>query len=290
MFSQLLARDTWDNIYITFGKGDTLLAKSPSGDEVDEKDVDLEKAYESPNVRVSDVKSFKLWLDIGSDGYKPDWWKLKGVTLVGTCAGSGRLAQVTNFEDVYKWFERFEDSESYNGDIKIEDWHWQTEDAQTETLAVQPPGRPDACSHFKSLEVELKLGNGIAQGTWDDVELCLDNRPECIALATQPSSGFDGTTVVDLQKVFGSKTIPAPGFRNIKVYTQTGKEIKDSYSDWWVYDGITFRGRCAGSPRVVEATKFSTRDDWVRRKVNEHRTEIASGELAANEWRWQQKD
>ncbi|PHH90615.1 hypothetical protein CDD83_3132 [Cordyceps sp. RAO-2017] len=99
---------------------------------------------------------------------------MSGVTLYGTCAGSGRVARVTKFNSIEAGMERLEEPPSYRGSINLQDWQWETEDEQTASPAVQPPGWPDACSHFKSLEVELKLGSGIDRGTWDDVELCLD--------------------------------------------------------------------------------------------------------------------
>ncbi|PHH88940.1 hypothetical protein CDD83_6860 [Cordyceps sp. RAO-2017] len=283
---------TWDYVNINFGKENTLLAKSPARKEVDEVDIDPRKGFGATDgkIRVSDIKKFTLSLSEDKKGHNPDWWRLKGITLVGTCAGSGRMAQITRFAELYKWMERSDQTDSFTGEIKIEEWQWQSEDKDTATLAVQPPGRPDACSHFKLLEAELKLGNGYFEGTWDDIELCFDGRPKCHILAREPEHGTDRTTPVNLKEIFGSEVIPAPGFRAIKVYSKTGANRSNADTDWWKYDGITLRGHCQGSPRVVEALKFANKDEWVIRKENDYRTQIASGELAANEWRWVKKD
>ncbi|PHH66130.1 hypothetical protein CDD81_193 [Ophiocordyceps australis] len=81
---------------------------------------------------------------------------------------------------------------------------------ETKTLAVQPPGQPDACTRFKSLVVRLGLAGGTwgfdGTGTEDHVLLDLGNKQR-IVIAKAPVRYYDGAVTIDLVDVFGSKTV-----------------------------------------------------------------------------------
>lgn len=142
------------------------------------------------------------------------------------------MAVLDKFGQVVQRLKRGTDSSTYTERIGPEDWHWVTEDKDTRTLAVQPPGRPDACSSFRSLEASIRLGNGLGDGTYDDIQLCLDDRP-CTLLASNPDRGFSHTQAIDLVKTFGSEIVPAPGFRKMRLLSVSGAANDAQKTDEW---------------------------------------------------------
>ncbi|RDA84331.1 hypothetical protein CP532_4951 [Ophiocordyceps camponoti-leonardi (nom. inval.)] len=304
-FSQLVATvttgagwggGTWDRLVISFNGGGTAwpICDSPSSKQVDRVYVNVMEVFARPRIRVDAIANFSIRLHPLQSHPEPDAYELKGIVLTGTCDVSGRKAKLSRFENVYKELSREAGkTDAFKATIDIKDWHWEAEDWFTGSVAVQPPGRPETCNSFKSLHAQLFLGDESEEGggTWDEVEVCFDTRPNCHLLASEPSAGYHEVTTVDLKRVFGSEIIPAPGFHSFTVFTKGGPTKGISYADWWLYKGIKFTAYCAGSPRVVEANKFWRKEgEWVIRPVNHTSKMVEFGQIHVSEWRWLVKD
>ncbi|KAM4064273.1 heat-labile enterotoxin alpha chain domain-containing protein [Hirsutella rhossiliensis] len=142
---------TWDDLYIGFrkedtNKRDTKIAEKPHRGTEYSKTINLTEVFESESVLVRDIKSFHLYsnthlgqLDSKPQEYwgpslgpalrpsqenVPDEWKMKGITLKGTCAGSSTEAGVTKYQNVDEWFKRGGAAPDFKQNIHIGDWHW----------------------------------------------------------------------------------------------------------------------------------------------------------------------
>ncbi|KAM4056953.1 hypothetical protein HRG_003809 [Hirsutella rhossiliensis] len=121
-----------------------------------------------------------------------------------------------------------------------------------------------ACTHFDRLEVRLKLGNGISgldgAGTFDDITLKIGG--DSLTLAKHPSRGTVDTRNIDLQKAFGSASVPKEEIRSFRL-----SSVKDErYNpDSWELAGITFEGKCTGSSKVAKVDKYASLYEWFNR-------------------------
>ncbi|PHH74107.1 hypothetical protein CDD80_3308 [Ophiocordyceps camponoti-rufipedis] len=258
--SNSLAGGTYDDIMLAIGFGTMTLAEHPSKYFDEEIPVDLEAAFGSSVVAVQDIRHFAVFSVPGQRSIA-DEWIIESLSLTGLCAGSHRLAQVRI--DVNEGFSRWGDDGDkthYNGRIDINDWRWLSPDAETLTVAVQPPGQPHACTHLESLQVRLMLGSWWGQGTWD--KIYMDMGPGFLPgsgrllLATEPSAGFDETIEVNLKQAFGSETVAIsrilPDPTLIRLYSALSRDDRKSDEpDGWRLSGFSLRGKCAVAHRLL---------------------------------------
>lgn len=295
--SNSLAGGTYDDIMLAIGFDTVTLAEHPSKYFDEEIRIDLEAAFGSSVVAVQDIRHFAVFSLPGQRSIA-DEWIIESLSLTGLCAGSHRLAQVRI--EVNEGFSRwgdYGDKTHYNGRVDINDWRWLFPDAETRTVAVQPPGQPHACTHLESLQVRLMLGNWWGQGTWD--KIYMDMGPGLLPgsgrllLATEPSAGFDETIQVDLKQAFGSEIVAINQIlaepKIIRLYSAlSSDERKGNEPDGWRLSGFLLRGKCAGSPRTVMAERYAGVDMECKRSVGEDWSEVFhGGGLRLQDWLWE---
>lgn len=282
---------------LAIGFDTVTLAEHPSKYFDEEIRIDLEAAFGSSVVAVQDIRHFAVFSLPGQRSIA-DEWIIESLSLTGLCAGSHRLAQVRI--EVNEGFSRwgdYGDKTHYNGRVDINDWRWLFPDAETRTVAVQPPGQPHACTHLESLQVRLMLGNWWGQGTWD--KIYMDMGPGLLPgsgrllLATEPSAGFDETIQVDLKQAFGSEIVAINQIlaepKIIRLYSAlSSDERKGNEPDGWRLSGFLLRGKCAGSPRTVMAERYAGVDMECKRSVGEDWSEVFhGGGLRLQDWLWE---
>ncbi|RDA94913.1 hypothetical protein CP533_0113 [Ophiocordyceps camponoti-saundersi (nom. inval.)] len=202
---------TNDNVVIDIGSYTLLLASSPSKGTTWNSKVNLKKAYGQLSVPVEDVNHFRLYSVQGQRQNADAWW-FEGLVFTARCALSSRVATVDKEKAVNMVLNRQRWPRVYSNDIAVEDWHWETLDSESRSLAVQPPGRPDACTHFTSLTVTPSFSNALWAGTNDRVYLLLGDEllpaQGRLLLADKPERGFSKTINVTMAKFFRTQSVP----------------------------------------------------------------------------------
>ncbi|RDA91732.1 hypothetical protein CP533_4799 [Ophiocordyceps camponoti-saundersi (nom. inval.)] len=281
--SSTFAGGTYDDIMLKIGNETMTLAEHPSKYFDEERFVDLRAAFGSAEVLVRDIQSFVVY-SLPDQRSIADEWTVESFTLTGQCAGSPRKAQV--FISVNQDFSRFGDNgvkSQYTGAIDIDDWRWLSPDKQTRSVAVQPPGQPFACTELKSLKVNLRLGSGWWQGTWDKIYMEMGPGGNKVLLATSPSPGYDAWVKVDLKEVFGS---PLVAVGSILAQPRLIRLLSVVAQDEWMSSSPD-KWKLAGNPRKVRVDKFATVDQWCIRSPGEKSSEVFhGGGLRLEDWKW----
>ncbi|TQV90382.1 hypothetical protein IF1G_11018 [Cordyceps javanica] len=127
--------------------------------------------------------------------------------------------------------------------IGVGDWHYIDEEIQLATMEAPLPG--DDCSYFDALKVRFQVSSAWADGTWDNVEVCLGLFP-CITIAKQPYAGHDETIAIDLNSTFGESLLSARSFLTVSLLTVTGDNRDNNDVDGW---GL--RGDCNSHGTVL---------------------------------------
>ncbi|PHH81567.1 hypothetical protein CDD82_453 [Ophiocordyceps australis] len=225
-----------------------------------------------------------------------DAWWLQGLVFKAKCVGSFRLAEVNKYAAVNMQLNRQRWPRYYRNTIVAEDWHWVKKDAAAKSLAVQPPGRPDACTHFKSLRIIPEFSSSLWSGTYDRVYLAV-GRESLLArgrlpLAQAPKRGSNQPINVNLKRLFGLKTVAvADILPAIRILASPDPERDVYKTDAFSINNIVFEATCAGSNSTARVDNYSEglRGKWLQRKSGEYLTEVFSGKgLRLEDWRWVQ--
>ncbi|PHH67763.1 hypothetical protein CDD82_1152 [Ophiocordyceps australis] len=154
------------------------------------------------------------------------------------------------------------------------------------------------CSEFSELSVDLELANSISHGrqlfdgagTVDDI--LLDIGHQTILLAKAPSRGFVKTKAVDINWAFGvtSHTVAVSDVKRFKLYSV--QDLQQN-ADSWELEGIRFKGRCAGSGRIAQTTRWQSIERWYSRFGDLYpemgRTNLQD-EIELDDWQWETQD
>ncbi|PHH91497.1 hypothetical protein CDD83_226 [Cordyceps sp. RAO-2017] len=287
-FSGFDGAGTFDKIQIQIGRASFPLADHPASGFDARREIELVKAFGSPIVPVKDVNSFRLYSK-KDERTNPDSWELAGLEFFGRCSGTGgRVAKVGKFDDLYAWFNRHGKFSKHpspaelEGGIGLDDWHWETEDAETKTLAVQPPGQPDACTKFKRLDVRLQLGHGIwgLDGAGTDDDIIIQFAEKNVTLAKAPSRNYDETVRIDLADVFGSDAVAVRDIAAFQV-----RAVPADGKNAWELKSLTLQGRCSGSAAAAEVVKYQDLNIWID-SLDDEVPRSLDGNLTVSDWHW----
>ncbi|KAF4582097.1 heat-labile enterotoxin IIB, A chain [Ophiocordyceps camponoti-floridani] len=195
-----------------------------------------------------------------------DWWKIKGVRLVGQCSDSLTTIQLDKFASLNRqvqggseWQTR---TEVWAGPVWPEDWNV-----------------ANYCTHLERVEVQVQLGSSLAAGTWDDIVVQVGRQE--LTMMKQPSAGTDSRMRVDLKQAFGTLDGVIPVTRPIKFSVFSvpdGRAIGDS----WKLRGITFRARCQRSDKGYKVDKYAGVNVW--RLRDEGKQGHFSGKISLSDW------
>ncbi|PHH65671.1 hypothetical protein CDD81_1757 [Ophiocordyceps australis] len=154
------------------------------------------------------------------------------------------------------------------------------------------------CSEFNKLKVHLQLANAITRGSQffegagsvDDI--VLDIGHQTLLLAEAPSRGFEKTRTVNLKKAFGvaSDSVAVKDVNHFKLYSV--QDLQQN-ADSWELEGITFKGRCAGSGRIAQTTKWQSIEKWYSRFGDLYPdmgpTKLED-KIQLDDWHWETED
>ncbi|PHH61344.1 hypothetical protein CDD81_478 [Ophiocordyceps australis] len=282
---------TNDDIIIDIGNSSTILARSPAKGTSWPESIDIQRAFGAKAVAVRAIDSFLLYSvqDMTRNG---DPWWLKGHA---TCVGSSRVAEVDKYASLDMEINRQRWPSEYHDTIVPKDWHWAVQDEAAQSLAVQPPGRPDACTHFSSLRITPEFSSSFWSGTYDRVYLELGSQAlhakRRVRLATGPERGSHQPIHVNLEKVFASDRVAvADVLPAIRIFARPGPGRDASSTNAFKINKIDFEATCTGSNSTARVSySEGLQGNWLERNSGQDWTEVFTGKgLGLEDWRWVQ--
>ncbi|PHH64126.1 hypothetical protein CDD81_5001 [Ophiocordyceps australis] len=259
---------TWSKIYYSLGESRTLLlaAHGPHGGSCIETKINMTKAFESAKVAASYINSFTIWDIIDSAGIVShpatlggDEWLLENFRIDAHCADAPKtLVYQAHVNEIVSHDKLRIDMPTPVKSVSIEPRDWVAVSKHLpETCQI---GFADSekhptheCTEMGQLQLEIQLGNGYYQGTWDSLYFNFqDNEKHFIV--SSPSPGFHEHQELDLQKVFKASKVAFNHLRLAQIY-----QYHDSISgnDDWKLKGIKLKARCANSLTEYQLDKFA---------------------------------
>ncbi|KJZ78431.1 hypothetical protein HIM_02469 [Hirsutella minnesotensis 3608] len=141
------------------------------------------------------------------------------------------------------------------------------------------------CTKIKDLSYEFKLADNSWAGTWDAVSLQFGNG-KMITIGEDISRGFTKTDAVNLEDVFGSKTIDIQKISEVSLFDSHGSgnwfTRKFFKGDGWLFQGISLSATCADEPGKIEMTKFQSENKWLKHEGSDGK--VWASKISLQDW------
>ncbi|PHH77576.1 putative enterotoxin [Ophiocordyceps camponoti-rufipedis] len=263
---------------------------TPSRGDSIQSELSLKEGFQSETVAVNEIDRISISAR-RVNVFGADWWKIKGVRLVGQCSDSLTTIQLDKFASINQQVQSGSEwqtwTEVWAGPVWPEDWNV-----------------ANYCTHLESVEIEVQLGSSLAAGTWDDIMVQVGHQE--LTMMKQPSAGAYKRTRVDLKQAFGAADGVISVTQPIKFSVFSvpdGRAIGDSWklrgkpmerslrlsvpSNATRAAGITFRSRCQRSGKVYKIDKYADIQVW-RLRDEGHESHF-SGKVSLRDWQEESK-
>ncbi|PHH85365.1 hypothetical protein CDD83_539 [Cordyceps sp. RAO-2017] len=121
--------------------------------------------------------------------------------------------------------------------------------------AVAPENLVRGCRSFDRMTVSLQIGTGWSAGTWSKIAYSFRDSQTLIKAADGPGAGTCVETEIDLQKYFGSSTVPATTVDSFTVWDVLNDGVLSDPAmlggDKWTLESLRIDAHCADAPRTL---------------------------------------
>ncbi|PHH61328.1 hypothetical protein CDD81_462 [Ophiocordyceps australis] len=264
---------TWSKITYTFGnsKKHVLGANAPRGGSCIRALVDLQAIFGSAVIPKKWLNSFKIFDIMNTDIlsspalFGGDQWQLQGFRLDARCANSAEVFVYQHsvnrpvYHNMVHWAEP---TIVYSVFIHPYDWIFPvglSDDCDSELVSVPHYPLSADCDYFDRITLEMQLGRGQGDGTWDTLTLGF-NEGETHHIVSDPDAGFHTRQDVNLQETFNSSIVAVSHLQTLHI-----QQIHDNVrgDDNWRLRGLVLQAKCARSDDEYYLVKYAGLDRMI---------------------------
>ncbi|KHN97402.1 protein-tyrosine phosphatase [Metarhizium album ARSEF 1941] len=280
--SDELAEGSWDQIGGTLegpaGKAEFFFAEAPDAGTQKTIAVDVRKYFKSDEINLDGIDTMTINAQgIFSNSWnalRNDEFKIKDIIIRAECSDPTFKAENNKYVGINTAYQHpgreslFDFTGPYTkktvGTLKIRPSDW----------SFNPP-----CTVIKDLTYHFMLADELGGGTYDSIYFTLGQGKK-VALGSDLGRGFSKKDAINLQAIFGSKTLDLRDLGSVTLWDDSS-EIPFFNSDEWYFKGITFSATCTDVSKTVEMRKFESVYARLQRRDN---AVVWSGDVSPNDW------
>ncbi|GJN85715.1 hypothetical protein PLIIFM63780_009286 [Purpureocillium lilacinum] len=262
---------TWDTLILAFGDGEAhKIASSPGRGFHEWQNISMQRTFKSDVVALDHLTRIRIFQEPTSV-LVHDKWDLVGVKLKARCADSLTELHLDKLQS--------ENIESFRPVVRhgVAWLAWSNKiDPKKDWVTYID------CSHFKAIEIELRLAKSSKELKLEDLFLSFVNEGIGRNTVTARTKSFemDNLLVTQLSRTFSKSPVPV---RDIKYFGVYSHAQQAPIPFWWKSIGLTVKGHCAGSNNVALFDKYAKASEKHERKDS---SSDDRHEIPMEDWRW----
>ncbi|KAK4093597.1 hypothetical protein Purlil1_1931 [Purpureocillium lilacinum] len=262
---------TWDTLILAFGDGEAhKIASSPGRGFHEWQNISMQRTFKSDVVALDHLTRIRIFQEPTSV-LVHDKWDLVGVKLKARCADSLTELHLDKLQS--------ENIESFRPVVRhgVAWLAWSNKIDPKKDWVTHID-----CSHFKAIEIELRLAKSSKELKLEDLFLSFVNEGigRNTVTARTKSFNMDNLLVTQLKRTFSRSPVPVRDIKYFGVYSHAQQAPIPS---WWKTIGLTVKGYCAGSNNVALFDKYAKNGEKFERKDS---PSDDRHEVLMEDWRW----